>query len=400
MTSKERHEIRYQRRKAKRLQKKKENEDKLGSYDDIFTFINLYESFYSCEKGVRWKCSIQRYESILPLNSISLYRMMKNRKFKTMGFLEFYISERGKRRHIRALKIKERCIQKVLCDKYLIPLLSKQLIYDNGASLKGKGPDFSLRRLRCHLQRHFKKYGNEGYIFQYDFSSFFDSIDHNILLKNLKKLIHDKDIYNVIYKSVKSFGDVGLGLGSQVSQICAIFYPTLLDKYFKEVLHIKGYGRYMDDGYAICRTKEEVNKCKEGLEKMCKLLNLKINKKKMKVTKLSRTFTFLKKRIFMTDSGKIVMRLGKESIVRARRKVKKLFKMLSNPNGKKIKLHDIKCSCNSWIGLANRFKNYYTVLNYKELVNRLYNNYLNSIHNYTTHKRRMYSYKSTSFNFY
>ena len=45
INSKERHEARYQRRKAKRDKKKKEFIESLGTYEEIFSFENLYESF-------------------------------------------------------------------------------------------------------------------------------------------------------------------------------------------------------------------------------------------------------------------------------------------------------------------------------------------------------------------
>ena len=51
---------------------------------------------------------------------------------------------------------------------------------------------------------------------------------------------------------VNSFGgDRGLGIGSQVSQICGLFYPSRIDNYCKIVKSLKYYGRYMDDIYII-----------------------------------------------------------------------------------------------------------------------------------------------------
>ena len=240
MNSNERHEARYRRRVSKRLAKKNAKLSQIGGYDDVFSYEKLYEAFYLCEKGVRWKSSVQKYEATLPITIFDIYKTMRDRKFKPMGFLEFDIHERGKLRHIRALNIAERVIQRTLCDNYLSPLLNHKLIYDNGASIRGKGIDFSLKRLKCHLSRYYRKYHtNEGYVLQYDFSSYFDNINHEILLKQLEPLIPDKEIFNVVRQMIRCFGDKGLGLGSQVSQVAAIFYPTLLDRYIKEKLNKK-----------------------------------------------------------------------------------------------------------------------------------------------------------------
>lgn len=372
MTSEERRKKRFHNRHIQRLERERNKLQQIGNYDDVFSYINLYKAFYLCEKGVRWKASIQKQESLLPLKTLETHRKLQQRNIKPLNFMEFDIYERGKIRHIRAVDIDERSIERVLCDNYLIPVLTPKLIFDNGASLKGKGIDFSLNRLKSQLLKHYKKYGNSGYIFQYDFSKFFDNINHQVLLKLLSKDILDKDIFYLVKNNIDSFGDRGLGLGSQVSQVCSIYYPTLLDRYFKEVLHIKGYGRYMDDGYAICKDLDEVKKCREGLYKMAKILDITINNKKVSVTKLSSTFIFLKKRINLTDSGKVVIRLGKKSIHDARRRLVKMFKKYDgSPEG----LNYILMAYRSWYGMSKGYANYYASENYKKLFERLMKEY-------------------------
>ncbi len=367
MTSEDRHEARYQRRISKRKAKKNAKLSRLGGYDEVFSYEKLYDAFYLCEKGVRWKGSVQTYEATLPLNTLTIYNLLKERKFKPMGFLEFDLCERGKMRHIRALKIAERCIQRTLCDNYLSPLLEPQLIYDNGASIKGKGIDFSINRLKCQLAKYYRKYHtNEGYVFQYDFSSYFDNIDHQILLTQLEPLLPDKEIFQVVKQMIKCFGQKGLGLGSQVSQIAAIFYPTLLDKIFKEKLKRKGYIRYMDDGIVICHTLDEVKQCQQELEKISAKLNITLNKKKITVSKISKTFIFLKKRIRVTNTGKIIVRIGRDAVIRARRRLKKLARKAINP-AQKFSLPDFYQCYKCWAGCAKRYQNYYIVQNFRKL---------------------------------
>lgn len=339
----------------------------IGNYDKVFTYANLYNSYYLCRNGVRWKASIQKYEATLPLTSLNIYNKMKNRKFEKIKFYEFNIMERGKKRHIMAETIADRCIQKVLCNKYLTPVLEPKLIYDNSASIKGKGTDFQLRRIKSQLAYHYKKYGNTGYIFQFDFSKFFNNINHDILLRMLKKDIKDKDIYNYLKIIIDSFGEKGLGLGSQVSQIMAIYYPTMIDRYFKEVLHIKGYGRYMDDGYAICKNLDEAKRCKDALIKLSNQLDLPLNMKKITISRLNKTFIFLKKRIQLLDSGKIIIKIDKKSAYKARRKLKKLFK-------KHKEIDTLINTYKTWYGLSKKYNNYYISQNYRKLFNKLLQN--------------------------
>ena len=175
MTSEERREARYQRRKAKRDEARLRRSKECGDFDEVFSFRHLYLSGKKCCKGVYWKNSTQRYiGNIIPIIA-KTHRELQNGTFKHRGFHAFTIMERGKKRYIRSVHITERAVQKCLCDYCLVPIYSACFIYDNSASLKHRGMDFALRRMTCYLQRHYRKYGLEGGVLLYDFHSFFDS---------------------------------------------------------------------------------------------------------------------------------------------------------------------------------------------------------------------------------
>ena len=144
MTSNEkRKEARYQRRKAKRLQKKLNKNKSFDDFNNIIDPEHLLQSYYSCRKGVAWKHSVQKYESKLIKNISETIHKLKNGENVTKEGINFKINERGKVRDIRSVHISERVVQKALCDYVLVPILSKSLINDNGASIKGKGSNFS-----------------------------------------------------------------------------------------------------------------------------------------------------------------------------------------------------------------------------------------------------------------
>ncbi|MBO4738813.1 MAG: hypothetical protein J5606_04545, partial [Bacteroidales bacterium] len=88
------------------------------------------------------------------------------------GFIEFDICERGKMRHIRSVHFSERVVQKSLCTNVLYPVLTNNLITDNGASQKGKGTHFATQRLIKYLHKYYRKYGNDGYVLSLDFKSY------------------------------------------------------------------------------------------------------------------------------------------------------------------------------------------------------------------------------------
>ena len=62
----------------------------------------------------------------------------------------------------------------------------------------------------------------------------------------------------------------------------------------------------------------------------CAELGIELNPRKTRVVKLTRGFTWLKKRIFYTDTGRIVVKPCRDSITRERRKLKKMARMVAD----------------------------------------------------------------------
>jgi hypothetical protein len=288
------------------------------------------------------------------------------------GFVEFDLRERGKVRHIKSIHISERVVQKYLCDQVLVPILSNGLIYDNGASIRGKGTHFALKRFTSHLSKYYRQgKTNEGYALLIDFSGYFDNIDHRILYYLLGKRIKDKKIQNLIKGFISVFGDgQSLGLGSQVSQICSVCYPDMIDHYIKEVMSVKYYGRYMDDMYLINSSKKYLKECLTGIKVLCTKLKIKINDKKTKIVKLSQGIRWLKGSYSLLKTGKILRRPCKDSTKRMRRKLKKFRKLL---NEGKMTNRDVWTSYQSWRGnYRRRFNAYYQINNMDRLYNKLF----------------------------
>lgn len=132
MTSEERKEARYQRRVAARRKAKADKYARADSFNEVFSYGNLYRSYKCCRRGVAWKSSVQKYITQAPLNVLHTYNQLMAGKFKSPGFYEFDLYERGKHRHIRSTVISERVVQRCLCDNALVPMLGRTFIYDNG----------------------------------------------------------------------------------------------------------------------------------------------------------------------------------------------------------------------------------------------------------------------------
>jgi hypothetical protein len=164
----------------------------------------------------------------------------------------------------------------------------------------------------------------------------------------------------LVRRFVSVFGPgKSLGLGSQVSQIAAVFYPNTLDHVIKEKLRIKYYGRYMDDLYLLHADKDYLKHCLAEIKRVCQTFNITVNEKKTKIVKLSRGMKFLKGTYVLLESGRILRRPDKDSTKRMRRKLKK-FKSLAE--AKQMSFDDMRQAYQSWRGnYQRRFNAYYRV---------------------------------------
>lgn len=360
MTSEERREARYQKRRARRLAKKRERLRELNDYEKVFSYRNLYDAYRKSRRGVAWKASVQRYIIDAPCKVWQTYDLMRGQAFEPKGFYEFDLIERGKKRHIRSVGIGERVVQRCLCDHCLVPALSRTFVYDNAASLEGKGYAFSMERMKHHLQWHYRRHGTEGYILLFDLKGFFDSIPHDKAMECIVKEITDPSLLCLCKKLIDIYpGDHGLGLGSQISQIVSLVVLSPLDHFLKDHLGIKCYGRYMDDGYVIHADKNYLRQVMAGIGRVCKSIGVSINEGKTQIVKLSRGFTWLKVRHWLLSSGRVLRKPGKKSATKARARLRSLY---AKVEAGQLTANDVWLSFESWRSYVSRLDAHRTVM--------------------------------------
>lgn len=316
-------------------------------YEILLDMNVLYRAFEKCKQGVYWKNSVQKYESNILLNLYKLRKSLKDGTYRQKPFDEFDICERGKKRHIKALHISDRVLQRALCDEILTPVTTPYLIYDNGANVKGKGVDFAKKRMREHLRHYYNTHGtNEGHILQMDISKYFDSIPHDKAYEILTEHIDDERVKDLVRYIISTFGD-GIGIGSQISQIIGIYYLHHFDDYIKTVLGFKYYARYSDDMYVIHSDKAVLQELLEDIKGKLADYGLKLNEKKTQIRRIDRRFSYLKVRYRLTDTGQVLMIPNKDTFKRERRKLKSFKKKLENGE---MSFEDIKNQYRGWRG--------------------------------------------------
>lgn len=160
------------------------------TYEEILSDANnLYKAYKASVKGSKWKETTQRFMMNFLRYIFSIQDDLLNRTLQNGPTEEFSLSERGRVRPITSIRIRDRIVRHVLCDEILLPEVKKHIIYDNGASIKGRGISHQRERFEVHLRKYYKENGNEGWILFGDFSKFYDNIIHEIAKKELLKLV-------------------------------------------------------------------------------------------------------------------------------------------------------------------------------------------------------------------
>ena len=397
MTKYQRAKHRIARDKAIKYEKQRNLYNLNDDFNKVMTLQNMHQAFRYCKKGVGWKYSVQKYANNAITELYNTYLSLHNGILNQQsGRKKITIYERGKKREILPICINDRIPQRVLCEQALIPVLRNKLIYDNGASIKGKGVSFTRNRLDKHLSSAIKEYGSEFYVLVFDFKSFFDSISHQQCLNILQHHFRDKYIQGLSLAIIKSYEknrisqiqDIrekermiiklknnelsGVCLGSQISHIIALSIPNSLDHFIKDRCGIKHYIRYMDDGVIFHKSKEYLTRLLNDMKVLCKNLGLHFNTKKTMIVKVSKGFSFMKIKYRVTSTGKIIRKLSRQGVVRMRRKLKKFKTLLQDG---KITLDDVYNSFQSWLGITSKVLPYKTNRSMLKLYNQLFDGY-------------------------
>ena len=357
------------------------------NYEEIICDANnLYRAYKASVKNSKWKETSQRFMMNFLRPIFSIQEDLLNRTLQNGPVKEFLLSERGRVRPITSIPIEDRIVRHVLCDDVILPEVKKHIIYDNGASIKGRGISHQKDRFEVHLHRYYKEYGNEGWILFGDFSKFYDNVIHEIAKRELLKLVHDDEfvswLLDLIFDSFKidvsylsdeeyenclqipfnkleyrtipkelltgeKWMEKSVNIGDQLSQIIGIYYPYRIDNYFKYVRSQKYYGRYMDDWYIMNPSKEVLEDLLLNIKKIAEEYGIHINDKKTRIVKISGTNKYLQTKYTLTKSGKVLKRINPQRITAMRRKLKKLsVKVKQN----EVDYDKVESMFRSWMG--------------------------------------------------
>lgn len=216
---------------------------------------------------------------------------------------------------------KDKVVQHALVDNLIYERITNSFILDNYASQKGKGLHFGLDRLRGFFTEYWNKYRTaEGWVLKADVRHFFASIDHDKLKEKLKRLDLEPIVFDLLCTYIDSTD--GLPLGYQTSQLFALLFLDEFDHFVKERLHIRWYGRYMDDFFLIHPDKDYLQFCLKEIRAFMASLGLELNEK-TQIFPIRNGIDFLGFHTYLTEEGKVIRKLRHSSIKRMRSKLRR-----------------------------------------------------------------------------
>lgn len=326
----------------------------LYDFSKIFSIDSLRYSMSLCARGCAWKSRVIKLMHFQELSCVNINNQLMLGRYKKKSSSKFIRMERGKKRLITAVQFEDRIVQRALCDNFLLPMLQHSFIYDNAASIENKGTSFARERLRKNLIEAYNKY-DEPYVIITDYHNYFGSIDslkvYNMFEKRFKNILYNAKPYiplsefndkmnnlKRILRILKIFitDEKGLGLGNQTSQLAALYYINRID-------HNAGcfgrYGRYMDDTYCICESREKALEFYEYFKKESEIMGLELNEHKTRIVPLKTSeIRFMKRKYYFNNKGKLIIKIVNKA---KRNSYKHIKHVLAHSDGININIKEL-----------------------------------------------------------
>ena len=321
-----------------------------GTFPDFtscFSLENMLTATRICKRGVSWKNQVQQFMIDPVLNCCKLLDEIEDRTYRMSFAPKFVVYEQGKKRDVKSINIRDRIVQRCLCDNFYVPLILDVITPNNSACLKGRGISYALER----VGKTVKCAPMNAWVYKFDFRKYFFSIDHALLESMIHELVQrviarmgfsTEDgylpynwLFDLIVDSDKPLPDnpnVGLELGSPVSQDSGLLYPNQIDYVLSYYGGVLGYHRYMDDGIVICESRAVAREIDAIVHKLANMLKLTINNKKTYYNKITQPFIFLKRRYTKTGEDSYKVNLCKEQTRHAIKHLRHVFARNDIPN--------------------------------------------------------------------
>ena len=294
-------------------------------FEQLVSWPNLLRAAWQAARGKRHRDNVLQFQFDYELELLRLQRELTDRTYRPGPYRTFRIVV-PKPRTISAAPFRDRVVHHALVN-VLEPIFERRFIDDSYACRAGKGTHAALDRFQSFCRRH-------RYVLQCDIQKFFPSIDHEILMQRISRVIKDPSVlwlcrlivdHSNPQEPVDGYfpGDDlftvcerrhGLPIGNQTSQFFANAYLDPLDHFVKESLGCRAYVRYVDDFLLCADDSRKLADWREGIRAFLMGLRLRLHRTKCQVFPSTQGTQFLGFRLFPAHR-----RLCKEGVRRTRK---------------------------------------------------------------------------------
>lgn len=353
--------------------------------NDIVVIMNMYDEVVA--KNMRNKRKLLSFDDYYTCNINNIKKTINSNNY-VPGKYNIFIIREPKLRIIMSQSVKDKIINHLVAQYFLVNVFDKTLIKENCATRINKGSHYALSIFKNYLNICRKKY-QKFYLLKFDIAKYFYNIDHDIVKELIRKKIKDKKVlrmldviidstnYSYVNRTIISLKErekkrvekikgqdklerlaeidrlplyrkgKGLQIGNMTSQVIATFYLNELDHYIKEELGIKYYVRYMDDAILIHEDKEYLKYCLSEIEKILRKYKLELNRK-TKIYSCNEEVEFLGFRFGLRD--RIMMKITNKTKKNLKKKMKKIYNKYEKEDISYDKLRSVR---DSYMGHLN-----------------------------------------------
>lgn len=232
------------------------------------------------------KVSIEDFQLNLQENLTILKNLLKEGEYRPLPLLNIRIDKSlGGKRILGIPAIRDRIVQQALVN-VLQPRFESIFLDCSYGYRPGRSAHQALNKIEKYIRK-----GNY-WILDADIESFFDNVEHSLLVNFIRGRIDEELILDLISSILQTGASVGIAQGAVTSPLFANIYLHQMDKKLTQDNY--NLVRYADDFVVLTKTEPEVKKILDEVRKILQDdLRLKLNEVKTRVCHLKDRFVFL-----------------------------------------------------------------------------------------------------------
>ena len=273
----------------------------MALYEQLCEYDNLFHAYEKARKGKTLKRYVIQFEEQLKENLLQLQQELKTQTYKPKP-LDTFIIRDPKTRKISKSDFRDRIVHHAICN-IIEPLFDKTFIYDSYANRKGKGTLKAIKRFEKFQHIVSQNNTRPSFVLKADVKHYFETVDHNILIMILKKIIKEEKTINLVKNILNNHKTEqegkGMPLGNLTSQFFANIYLNELDQFIKHQLKAKHYIRYVDDFVIVHHSRKTLEEHQGKIQDfLATALALQLHPDKSKIIRIQNGVNFLGYRLF------------------------------------------------------------------------------------------------------